>query len=90
MIKQFLLVNSYICEHTEDAVFNFKYIYKLFSSFPLKNIYKHYSFSASLSSNCTPVIIDYTQSGNGHFLAYIPLPFTLSTITYKVVVYAPA
>ncbi len=45
-----------------------------------------------------------TQSGNGHFLAYIPSwwknwwgwggarppPFTISTITYKAVVYAPA
>jgi hypothetical protein len=44
-----------------------------------------------------------TQSGNGHFLAYIPswwknlprlvrvgdAPFTITTITYKVVVYAP-
>ncbi len=46
--------------------------------------------------------IEYTQSGIGHFLVYLPSwwlvrvrgacppPFTISTITYKVVVYAPA
>jgi hypothetical protein len=47
---------------------------------------------------------EYTQNGNGHFLAYTMMdklsqpgdrkgdapPFTLSTITYEVVVYAPA
>jgi hypothetical protein len=48
---------------------------------------------------------EYTQSGNDHFLAYIkiekpaqssdgrgwtPTPFTISTITNKVAVYAPA
>ncbi len=53
-----------------------------------------------------PKTREYKQTGNGHFLAYIPWvnlaqpstggggarhpPFTLSTISNKVVVYAPA
>ncbi len=58
-------------------------------------------------NTCCPHRVQYTQSGNGRFLAYIPSwwknqpwlvrvrgarppPFTLVTITYKVVVYASA